>query len=80
MNQLAITLTDEQEDHIKAATIWALGRHTPEHAKAALRGSANKEQNGIEKYSPEVRLPYRARTTAARRPSKHSQTRRCAVQ
>ena len=85
MNQLAITLTDEQEDHIKAATVWALGqigRHTPEHAKAiaALRGSANKEQKGIEKYSPEVRLPSRARTTAARRPSKHSQTRRCAVQ
>merc|ERR1711937_894911 len=44
------------------------------------RGSANKEQKGIEKYSPEVRLPSRARTTAARRPTKHSQTRRCAVQ
>ena len=37
VNQLAIILSDEQEDHIKAATVWALGqigRHTPEHAKA----------------------------------------------
>jgi len=37
VSQLAITLSDEQEDHIKAATVWALGqigRHTPEHAKA----------------------------------------------
>ena len=37
VNQLAIVLQDEQEDHIKAATVWSLGqigRHTPEHAKA----------------------------------------------
>lgn len=37
VSQLAIILSDEQEDHIKAATVWALGqigRHTPEHAKA----------------------------------------------
>ena len=37
VSQLAITLSDELEDHIKAATVWALGqigRHTPEHAKA----------------------------------------------
>ena len=37
MNQLAISLIEEQEDHIKAAAAWALGqigRHTPEHAKA----------------------------------------------
>ena len=37
VTQLAITLTDEKEDHIKAATAWSLGqigRHTPEHAKA----------------------------------------------
>lgn len=37
VNQLAITLSDEKEDHIKAATAWSLGqigRHTPEHAKA----------------------------------------------
>ncbi|XP_025094667.1 sperm-associated antigen 6 [Pomacea canaliculata] len=35
--QLAIALSEEQEDHIQAATAWALGqigRHTPEHAKA----------------------------------------------
>ena len=35
--QLAIALTEEQEDHIQAAAAWALGqigRHTPEHAKA----------------------------------------------
>lgn len=37
VNQLALTLADEREDHIKAATAWSLGqigRHTPEHAKA----------------------------------------------
>lgn len=37
MNQLAVTLMEEQECHIKAAAAWALGqigRHTPEHAKA----------------------------------------------
>ena len=35
--QLAIVLSEEKEDHIKAAAAWALGqigRHTPEHAKA----------------------------------------------
>ncbi|XP_028659187.2 sperm-associated antigen 6 [Erpetoichthys calabaricus] len=35
--QLAICLSEEKEDHIKAATAWALGqigRHTPEHARA----------------------------------------------
>ncbi len=37
VTQLAITLAEEQEDHIQAAAAWALGqigRHTPEHAKA----------------------------------------------
>jgi hypothetical protein len=35
--QLALTLAEEREDHLKAAAAWALGqigRHTPEHAKA----------------------------------------------
>ena len=35
--QLAIALAEEPDDHIQAATAWALGqigRHTPEHAKA----------------------------------------------
>ncbi|XP_053778414.1 sperm-associated antigen 6 isoform X2 [Desmodus rotundus] len=35
--QLSICLSEEPEDHIKAATAWALGqigRHTPEHARA----------------------------------------------
>ncbi len=35
--QLAIALSEENEDHIQAASAWALGqigRHTPEHAKA----------------------------------------------
>ncbi|XP_010888451.1 sperm-associated antigen 6 [Esox lucius] len=35
--QLAICLSEESEDHIKAATVWAfgqIGRHTPEHARA----------------------------------------------
>lgn len=35
--QLAIALSEETEDHILAATAWALGqigRHTPEHSKA----------------------------------------------
>lgn len=35
--QLAIALSEEMEDHIRAATAWALGqigRHTPEHARA----------------------------------------------
>lgn len=34
---MAICLSEEPEDHIKAATAWALGqigRHTPEHARA----------------------------------------------
>ena len=32
-----MTLSEEKEDHLKAAASWALGqigRHTPEHAKA----------------------------------------------
>lgn len=40
--QLAIALSEEAEDHIQAASAWALGqigRHTPEHAKAVA--SAN---------------------------------------
>ncbi|KAM4606253.1 sperm-associated antigen 6 [Polymixia lowei] len=35
--QLALCLSEEPEDHIKAATAWAIGqigRHTPEHARA----------------------------------------------
>jgi hypothetical protein len=35
--QLALTLSEEKEDHLRAAAAWALGqigRHTPEHAKA----------------------------------------------
>uniref|UniRef100_A0A8C7NX85 Sperm-associated antigen 6 n=1 Tax=Oncorhynchus mykiss TaxID=8022 RepID=A0A8C7NX85_ONCMY len=35
--QLAICLSEEPEEHIKAATAWAfgqIGRHTPEHARA----------------------------------------------
>ena len=35
--QLALTLAEEREDHLKAAAAWSLGqigRHTPEHAKA----------------------------------------------
>jgi hypothetical protein len=35
--QLALTLAEEKEDHLRAAAAWALGqigRHTPEHAKA----------------------------------------------
>ncbi|CAH2282277.1 sperm-associated antigen 6 isoform X1 [Pelobates cultripes] len=35
--QLAICLSEESEDHIKAAAAWSLGqigRHTPEHARA----------------------------------------------
>ncbi|KAB0381695.1 hypothetical protein FD755_003612 [Muntiacus reevesi] len=35
--QLSLCLSEEPEDHIKAATAWALGqigRHTPEHARA----------------------------------------------
>ena len=35
--QLTMALAEEPEDHIQAASAWALGqigRHTPEHAKA----------------------------------------------
>lgn len=35
--QLSVCLSEEPEDHIKAAAAWALGqigRHTPEHARA----------------------------------------------
>lgn len=35
--QLALCLSEESEDHIKAATVWSVGQighHTPEHAKA----------------------------------------------
>lgn len=34
---MALVLSEESEDHIKAATVWSIGqigRHTPEHAKA----------------------------------------------
>ncbi|XP_034016494.1 sperm-associated antigen 6 isoform X2 [Thalassophryne amazonica] len=34
--QLALCLSEESEDHIKAATVWAIGQigqHSPEHAK-----------------------------------------------
>lgn len=34
---MAICLSEEPEDHVKAATAWSLGqigRHTPEHARA----------------------------------------------
>lgn len=37
MPQLSACLSEEPEDHIKAAAAWALGqvgRHTPEHARA----------------------------------------------
>ncbi|XP_048826962.1 sperm-associated antigen 6 [Brienomyrus brachyistius] len=37
VHQLTICLVEETEDHIKAATAWALGqigRHSPEHARA----------------------------------------------
>ena len=40
--QLAIALSEETEDHIQAATAWALGqigRHTPEHAKAIAQAN-----------------------------------------
>ncbi|XP_058231963.1 sperm-associated antigen 6-like [Hemibagrus wyckioides] len=38
--QLVSCLTEETEDHMKAATVWALGQighHTPEHARAVAR-------------------------------------------
>jgi hypothetical protein len=34
---LVAAVAEEQEDHLKSATAWALGqvgRHTPDHAKA----------------------------------------------
>merc|ERR1711881_256679 len=37
VNQLAIALAEEKEDHVKAAAAWSLGqvgRHSPEHSKA----------------------------------------------
>ncbi|KAM9839486.1 sperm-associated antigen 6 [Aulostomus maculatus] len=37
LSQLALCLSEETEDHIKAATVWSVGQighHTPEHAKA----------------------------------------------
>lgn len=40
--QLAIALSEETEDHIQAATAWALGqigRHTPEHSKAIAQAN-----------------------------------------
>ena len=40
--QLAIALSEETEEHIQAATAWALGqigRHTPEHAKAIAQAN-----------------------------------------
>jgi 3-methyladenine DNA glycosylase AlkD len=39
---LALTLSEEKEDHLKAAAAWALGqigRHTPEHAKAVAQAN-----------------------------------------
>ena len=41
--QLAVTLSEETEDHVLAATSWSLGqigRHTPEHAKAVAATNA----------------------------------------
>ena len=43
MVQLSIILNEEPEDHILAATAWALGqigRHSPEHAKAIALANA----------------------------------------
>ncbi|KAL7976591.1 hypothetical protein Chor_008540, partial [Crotalus horridus] len=40
--QLAVCLSEEPEDHIKAAAAWSLGqigRHTPEHARAVAIAS-----------------------------------------
>ncbi len=40
--QLSIALSEESEEHILAATAWALGqigRHTPEHAKAIAQAN-----------------------------------------
>ena len=40
VSQLAIILSEEHEDRINAATVWALGQiggHTPEHAKVCIR-------------------------------------------
>uniref|UniRef100_T1JP95 Sperm-associated antigen 6 n=1 Tax=Strigamia maritima TaxID=126957 RepID=T1JP95_STRMM len=40
--QLCLILTEEQEDHIRAAAAWALGqigRHSPEHAKAVAQAN-----------------------------------------
>merc|ERR1719331_2724669 len=37
VNQLAIALAEEKQDHVRAAAAWALGqvgRHSPEHSKA----------------------------------------------
>uniref|UniRef100_A0A3P9IF58 Sperm associated antigen 6 n=2 Tax=Oryzias latipes TaxID=8090 RepID=A0A3P9IF58_ORYLA len=37
VSQLAVCLSEEPEDHIKAATVWSIGQigqHTPDHAKA----------------------------------------------
>ena len=34
---MAICLSEESEDHVRAATAWSLGqigKHTPEHARA----------------------------------------------
>lgn len=39
---LCACLTEEHEDHIKAAAAWALGqigRHTPEHARAVAESN-----------------------------------------
>ncbi|XP_056155716.1 sperm-associated antigen 6 [Lampris incognitus] len=40
--QLALCLAEEQENHIKSATAWAIGqigRHTPEHARAVANAN-----------------------------------------
>ena len=39
---MAIALSEESEEHILAATAWALGqigRHTPEHAKSIAQAN-----------------------------------------
>ena len=37
LNQLAIVLKEENEDHVTAVTVWAIGqigKHTAQHSKA----------------------------------------------
>ncbi|PKK31910.1 hypothetical protein A306_00000034 [Columba livia] len=47
---LCACLTEEHEDHIKAAAAWALGqigRHTPEHARAVAESNTKKALKNI---------------------------------